>query len=148
MGTAMDRATELMTVIVDTAASQNWALPSLQYTQAGDPVVGDESVVVGALSVTPYSDPMQVPTPGRCAPLQQVNLVAYIARRYVCQRPDGSDDPDLVEAASDVMQVDMDLMWDAIYAMNPYLGPDSVNVAWTITGGLVYTVGSLTIGVL
>jgi len=143
MGTSLDRAQELLDLIVSEAATAEVTLPTLQWSQLGDPVIACESVVTSASSIVPLDG-----APENCGPPQVVELVGAIARAYVCQNDDGTDNPAAIEAASAVMAEDGDVLWTAAYGLTRYLGPLGVSINWVIEGGLVYTSVTVTVGVL
>ena len=148
MGTALERATEILALVVTTAERGGVPLPPSRYVQMGDPIVACPVVIVSVSSIGPYLDLTGRLGMERCGPPQTATLRATIARDYVCQNEDGTDNPMAVMAASVIMQADADVLWDCIYGIESYLGPSQVNIDSQISGGLVAVFGVFTIGIL
>jgi hypothetical protein len=148
MGTALERATEILALTVKAAEGNGVPLPESRYVQMGDPIVACPVVIVSVSGIGPYLDLTGRLGLEKCGPPQTATLRITIAREYSCQNDDGTDDPYAIMQASVIMQADADVMWDVIYGVETYLGPSQVNIDSQISGGLVAVSGVFTIGIL
>lgn len=146
MSNALDRANELSTAITNFASELSITLPVFRVVQAGTPVIAKCSVVIAAIGISPLMNFDQTAM-ARCAPPQRTTIVGAIARDYEVVDAEGVDIPDLVAEASALMMADGDLLWEAAWSVENYLGPDNVSLDWNITGALAITSVQYTVGV-
>ena len=146
MSNALDRANELNTAITNFATALDITLPVFRVIQAGTPVIAKCSVVVAAIGISPLINFDQTAM-ARCAPAQRTTVIGAIARDYEVVDAEGIDIPDLVMNASLLMMADADLLWEAAWSVEPYLGPDNVSIDWNLTGGLAISSVQYTVGV-
>lgn len=148
MGTALDRAQEMLAAVEGFGADP-YELPTKRYAALAPGVADCESVVITALSVSPYLDPNAETGMFRCPPPQLVTISGFIARE--CEGGiDGSGFTNVAEyvAASEKLQADQDILWEAVFSMKNYLGPSEITGSWAVEGGIWMASIMFTIGVL
>lgn len=149
MTTALGLAEEALAATIDAAEAAGIELPEIRYVQMGDPVIACPSVIAAVTAINTFTDPNVPPgaLPG-CAPIQVATVSVYVAHEYTCARDDGTDDPEAVYKISQVMAAEGNVVWDALNALQFFMGPDNVAVNWTINGGFCYVIGTCTRGIL
>lgn len=141
----LDKAKALLAELVTKADVAGLGLPSIRYYQIGDAVVTCGSVIVTLTRMDPAGPEYQVAS--GCMSSQVGSFVITIARDCgVIFDEDGVDVPALVINASEDMSADGDFLWGFAAGLPTYIARD-YSVTWVLTGALLITSLTLTVGI-
>lgn len=141
--TPYTKARSLLDDIVEQADTSHVTLPETRYAQVGTPVVAAPEVTVACPSIDQATEASQT----RCAVPQLGTFQLIIARGCPdIANNDGTNDPEAVAKASEMIGQDVDILWAVCNAYEAYVSK-RWSASWQITGNLAITTVTLVTGI-